>query len=151
MPDRATVYLPLSTWVHVRAITNAQFTQRVTIEEENGTRTVLTGSGERDTLMPSGDFGLTTPARSASSLGYRVTVRVESSSRGGVFQPSQVSQGACSVMYYNLSMVVSEDYVDQDWNDAVIEFSWWIPPAQRDPRDLHREQEEAYVTAPARP
>jgi hypothetical protein len=28
-------------------------------------------------------------------------------------------------------MVISEDYVDLDWNDAVAQFSWWVPPSAR--------------------
>jgi hypothetical protein len=28
-------------------------------------------------------------------------------------------------------------YVDNDWNDAVVQFSWWVPPTLRDPQDLH--------------
>lgn len=135
MPGSAVVYLPLSTWVDVRAFTNASFSQKVTILQENGTQTVLTGSGEHDTPMPGGNFGITTPATSASSMGYRVTVTVQSQQPNGQWQDSNVSQGGCNVMYYSLAMVVSEDYVDQDWNDAVVQFSWWVPPPTRNPDD----------------
>lgn len=138
MPSSATVYLPLSTWVHVRAIVNAAFTQRVTITPETGNPVVLQGSGEHDTVLPNGDYGFTTPSSSSSPLGYRMVVTVQSSSGSG-FQPSQVLQGLQSIMYYNLAMVVSEDYVDQDWNDAVVMFSWWVPPSARDVRDLHKD------------
>lgn len=138
MPDTATVYLPLNTWVHVQACTNAGFNQRVTITQENGTITTLIGTGEHDTPMPNGNFGLTTPNQSGSPLGYRVTVMIESSNSGGQYQPSQVFSGSCGVMYYSLLMVVSEDYVDQDWNDAVVQFTWWTPPQMRTEADLHK-------------
>jgi Fucose-binding lectin II (PA-IIL) len=139
MPNIATVYLPLSTWVHIRAVTNAAQTQRVTIAVEGSNPVVLTGSGEHDSLMQNGDFGITTPSTSKSPLGCRVTVAVESQTSTG-WQPSMVSQGSSSIMYYNLSLVVSEDSVDNDWNDAVVMFSWWIPPSSRTVEDLHRDQ-----------
>ena len=139
MPDTATVYLPLNTWIHVQACTNAAFTQRVTITKEDGTTTVLTGSGEHDAPLPNGNYGFTTPGHAASPLGYRVTVEIESSNRGGSYEPSQVMSGSCGVMYYSLMMVVSEDYVDNDWNDAVVQFTWWTPPTLRNVDDLHKD------------
>jgi hypothetical protein len=139
MPGTTSVYLPLNTWVHVQAYTNASFNQRVTITQENGTVTTLVGTGEHDAPMPHGNFGLTTPDQSSSPLGYRVTVQIESSDSGGQYQPSQVYSGSCGVMYYSLLMVVSEDYVDEDWNDAVVLFTWWTPPQQRTEADLHKE------------
>jgi len=35
------------------------------------------------------------------------------------------------VVYYWLAMVISEDYLDNDWNDAVVQFSWWVPGTSR--------------------
>ena len=131
MPNTATVYLPLGTFVSVASFTNASFNQQVTITPETGSATVLTGRGEHNTPMPNGTFSLTTPGSSQSPLGYRMVVAVQSQQPNGQWAPSQVSQGSCSVMYYTLAMVVSEDYVDQDWNDAVVQFSWWIPPSTR--------------------
>ena len=131
MPNVATIYLPLSTYVSVACFTNAGFNQRVTITPEVGAAKVLVGSGEHNAPMPNGAFSITTPATSVNPLGFKVTVAVEASQPNGQWAPSQVSQGSCSVMYYSLAMVVSEDYVDNDWNDAVAEFSWWIPPATR--------------------
>lgn len=138
MPNTATVYLPVSTWVHIRAVTNAAFTQRVTIAFEDGSRQVLVGAGEHDAPMPKGDFSITTPPKATSPLGYRIVVTVETQV-GGNWQPSMVSEGECSVMYYHLAMVVSEDSVDQDWNDAVVMFSWWVPPSARSFEDLRKD------------
>ncbi|WP_431113331.1 fucose-binding lectin II [Variovorax paradoxus] len=131
MPNTATVYLPLNTFVSVACYTNASFQQQVTITPETGSPTVLTGSGEHNAPMPGGTFSLTTPSSSQSPYGYRMTVSVQSMQPNGQWAPSQVSQGSCAVMYYSLAMVVSEDYLDQDWNDAVVQFSWWIPPSAR--------------------
>mgnify|MGYP006184278371 CR=1 FL=1 len=131
MPNTAVVYLPLGTFVSVACFTNASFNQRVTITPETGNPTVLTGSGEHNAPMPGGAFSLTTPNSSQSPMGYKMTIAVESQQPNGQWAGSQVSQGSCSVMYYSLALVVSEDYVDQDWNDAVVQFSWWIPPSTR--------------------
>jgi hypothetical protein len=42
-------------------------------------------------------------------------------------------------MSYSIAMVVSEDYLDNDWNDAVVQFSWWLPPSARNVADLPQE------------
>ena len=127
----ATIYLPLNTYAMVRCVTNAAFRQQITITPETGSPTVVTGSGEHDAPVPNGTFAIQTPGSSTNPLGYKVTVAVQSDNGSGGWTPSQVSQGSCSVMYYNLAMVVSEDYVDNDWNDAVVQFTWWTPPSAR--------------------
>jgi hypothetical protein len=132
MPASTIIYLPLNTYVNVRSFTNAAFLQRVTITPETGSPITIQGNGEHDTPIPNGNFHLETPGSSISPLGYSMNVKVETSPDGGrTWENSQVSQGSCSVMYYHLAMVVSEDYVDQDWNDAVVQFTWWIPPTLR--------------------
>jgi hypothetical protein len=131
MSNTATIYLPLNTYVSVACYTNALFNQRVTITLEGKPPTVLIGSGEHNTPMPNGAFAITTPGVSINPLGYMVTVAVDSSRPNGQWLPSEVSQGLCPVMYYRLALVVSEDYKDDDWNDAVVQFSWWIAPAKR--------------------
>ncbi len=132
MPASTIIYLPLNTYVNVRSFTNAAFLQRVTITPETGSPITIQGNGEHDTPIPNGNFPIETPGSSRSSLGYSVCVKVETSPDGGqTWENSQVSQGSCGVMYYHLAMVVSEDYIDQDWNDAVVQFTWWIPPTLR--------------------
>ena len=130
MTDIANVYLPLNTYVNVRAFTNAAFLQQVTIAQESGDKTVLTGSGEHDTPMPDDAFAIQTPGSSNDPAGYLVSVAVDSR-QSGSWQPSRVISGMVSVMYYNCALVVSEDFQDADWNDAVVQFSWWSPPANR--------------------
>ena len=125
-----TLYLPFSTWVNVRCVTNAAFLQRATIVEQNGTQHVATGSGEHDAPMANGTFAIQTPSSGSSPNGYSVTVSVDTSTNnGGSWTPSGVLQGGAQVMYYQLKMVVSEDYTDNDWNDTVVQFTWWIPPS----------------------
>lgn len=126
--DSTVVYLPFNTRIAIRAFTNAAFAQRVTLAPETGDPIVWTGSGEGDT--PIGNTSLVTPGQGRNPRGYQVTVTVETNPGTG-WQPSSVGQGGASIMYYTLTMVVSEDYVDQDWNDAVVTFSWWVPPSTR--------------------
>lgn len=130
MSDSVNVYLPLNTYVSVRGFTNAAFLQQATVIQEDGTQTVMSGSGEHNAPMENGDFSIQTPDSSSSPAGYKVTITIESQ-QSGTWQPSSVTSGQISVMYYNTAVVVSEDYQDQDWNDAVVQFSWWTPPAFR--------------------
>ena len=146
MPNIATIYLPLNTYVSVQCFTNAGFNQRVTITPEVGTATVLVGNGEHNAPMPNGTFSINTPGTSINQLGFRVTVAIESFQPNGQWAPSQVSQGSCSVMYYSLSMVTSEDFTDNDWNDAVAQFSWWAPPSTR-PQERAAQLTEAKAKA----
>lgn len=132
MTNPVTVYLPLNTYVSVRAFTNAGFQQKVTITPENGPAIVLTGNGEHDTPLPNGNFPIQTPGTSSNpSLGFAVTIGVESNNGSGNWVPSQLIQGTTSVAYYNMAMVISEDYTDNDWNDSCVQFSWWTPPSAR--------------------
>ena len=128
MADSQTIYVPFSTYVSVRSFTNAAFMQRATVVEENGTRHQYEGNGEHDTPMPGGSFGIQTPASGSSPNGYQITITVKNY-QGGGWKQSSVSQGGCSVMFYHLAMIVSEDYIDNDWNDCSVQFTWWIPPS----------------------
>lgn len=130
MADNVVIYLPLSTYINVLGFTNASFLQQVTIVEENGTSHTMTGSGEHNTPMQNGSFGIQTPATSSNPMGYTVTVTIESQS-SGTWNPSNVTSGKTSLMYYNIALVVSEDDTDQDWNDAVVQFCWWTAPEMR--------------------
>jgi len=123
-----TVYLPLSSAVYLYVYTNAAFTQQVTITPSDASPIVYQGSGEGMTLI--GQRVIQTPASSSNPRGYPVTVSVQTQ-QGGQWVPSSTMQGSSGIMYYQTVMVVSEDYVDQDWNDSVTQFCWWVPPTAR--------------------
>jgi len=127
------VYLPFSTAVAVRAVTNASFTQQVVLDPETGKQITWSGSGEADHQI--GSTILTTPGSGRSPRGFMVTVTVNTEIQGK-WAPSSVAQGNCGVMYYQATLVVSEDYVDQDWNDSVVFFTWWVPPSLRRVEDF---------------
>lgn len=124
MAASATLYLPLSTSVYVRSYTNAAFTQRVTLVEESGTRHQYQGSGEGNTPMAGGSFTIRTPGSASDPRGYAVTATVESYYQGS-WKPSAVISGPCQVMTYNQQTLVSEDYLDDDWNDTLVQLCWW--------------------------
>ena len=130
MSDNVSIYLPLNTYINVRGFTNAAFMQQVTIIDENNNTHVMTGSGEHDAPMQNGSYAFTTPSTAKSPMGFQLSVTVLSQ-QNGQWTPSQVISGKTSLMYYNLALVVSEDYNDNDWNDAVVQFSWWTPPSLR--------------------
>ena len=127
MSDQVTVYLPLNTQVYVQAFANASLNQQVTITQESGTSTTLTGSGN-NAPMTNSPFTIATPGQSESPLGYRVTVVIESANGSGQNQPSQVSSGSCGVKYYSLIAVAAAVNINSVWNDALVQFSWWTPP-----------------------
>lgn len=126
--DSTQVILPFSTSVSVQAFTNAAFGQQITITPESGAPTVFTGSGEGQT--PIGTTGIKTPSSGSNPSGFVVNVTVDSNSGGG-WQPSAINQCSFTCWYYNGTMVVSEDYLDNDWNDGLCLFSWWTSPAAR--------------------
>lgn len=122
MPSSVKLTFLPNTFVTARCFTNASYLQRITITPDTGDPRVFKGSGEHDT--PIGSYSFTTPV-----AGLKVTVTIDfSRDNGATWSASDVSSGSCSIMNYQISAVVGEDRVDQDWNDAVVQFSWWTPP-----------------------
>lgn len=133
-----TILLPYSTAVVVQSFTNAAYMQRVTIQPQGGQPIVFTGTGYYDT--PIGQQTINTPAGSGS--GYPVVVNVDHSQDGGAsWQPSQVDWVDCQVMYYALATVVSEDAMNNTWDDATTYFTWTEPP----PSALRQAETDAAV------
>ena len=60
MTNKVTVYVPTSKDVVIKGFTNAAYQQRITLDTEGIGRTVLRGSGEKNT--PIGTVHFTTPA-----------------------------------------------------------------------------------------
>jgi hypothetical protein len=122
MPNSATLYLPLSTDVVVKGFTNAAYTQRITVTPASGSPMVFTGSGENNTLIGRGHF--TTPS-SWPSGDFTVTVTIDYSKDGGrTWLAPDVYTDSCYVQAYNLTVVIAEDMVDQDYNDSICMVSW---------------------------
>jgi hypothetical protein len=119
MSDTATIYLPFATDVVVKGFTNAGLMQRITLAPETGSPIVFVGTGEQNT--PIGRANFTTPAGTGD---FTVVVTIENSQDGNSWSPSDIYVGVCAVRSYNLAVVVSEDMVDEDYNDAICMLSW---------------------------
>jgi hypothetical protein len=120
----ATVMLPPSTNVFVSAFTNAAYLQKVTVTPPGGGQPIVwQGTGENNHQI--GQQFIATPGGS-QNLAYSVTAQY-SSDGGGTWQDSTLLPGATVIGSFNLQVVLSEDHVDQDYNDAVVEFLWWRP------------------------
>jgi hypothetical protein len=62
--------------------------------------------------------GLQIPAGGSSPRGCKVRVAINTWD-GREWTPSSVMQASDTIMYYEATLVVSEDSIDNDWNDAV--------------------------------
>lgn len=119
------ILLPPSTNVFVSAFTNAAYIQRVTITPPSGSGSAIVwdGSGEGNNQI--GSTFITTPGGS-QNLTYTVTIQY-SSDGGSTWGASSMIPGGTVIGSMNLKVVLGEDHVDQDYNDAVVEFLWWEP------------------------
>jgi hypothetical protein len=123
MTNKVTVYVPTSKDVVIKGFTNAAYQQRITLDTEGIGRTMLRGSGEKNT--PIGTVHFTTPADGGPDGKITIEVTVDYSPDGGkTWRPSDVYTDTCTIQAFNLIMIVSEDMVDQDYNDAICMISW---------------------------
>lgn len=126
-----TFYLPFATTVYIYGYTNALYNQKIVATFENGTVLTMTGHGEGNvpTTPPSSTF--TTPSTGQHLNGYQVTVQILNQQNGN-WVLSQVAGAGCSLGWTAATyLVASEDWVDVDWNDAVLQFIWYNPPSVR--------------------
>lgn len=118
--DGFRVVLPYSTDVVVKGFANAFRIQRITVQPPVGGPVTFQGAGEQNT--PIGSTHFTTPSGGPVPT---VGIVIEYSKDGGKsWNPSDIATDSCSVHAYRLFVVVSEDEVDQDYNDAVCMISW---------------------------
>ena len=119
------ILLPPDTNVFLAALTNAAYLQRVTVTPPSGGGSPIVWQGTGEDNHPIGNQLVTTPAGSAN---FTYSVNMEySSDNGATWHQSSMIPGGCVVASMNLKVVVSEDHVDQDFNDAVVQFMWWNP------------------------
>lgn len=121
------VLLPLNTRVFIHAYTNALFIQRITLIAPDGRRRILQGSGEGNII---GSFVFHTPERRQGAQVFPVKVRMEFSTDGGrTFRRSRVIQDRVkfSRVPFKVIGVFAEDAEDEDFNDAIVTFSFRRP------------------------
>ncbi|MER7848658.1 fucose-binding lectin II [Kitasatospora sp. NPDC096077] len=127
-----TLYLPFATKVYVYGFTNAAYQQRIRVTFENGTVQTLTGQGEGNRATSPASFDYTTPSTGSHLNGYQVVVDISYSKDGSTWTASQVAGAGCSLGWTAATyLVASEDWIDVDWNDAVVQFLWYNPPPVR--------------------
>ncbi|MFJ8729190.1 fucose-binding lectin II [Streptomyces bauhiniae] len=117
--NEAEVFLPAGTTVQVRAKTNAKATQKVRLATKDGAvNEEFTGTGERNTII-----GETTVTPGEKFL---LNAVFEYAGDDGVFQPSSLRWGGpYEIGKYNLLVAVAENGDDSDYNDTILEFSWY--------------------------
>lgn len=123
--NTVTVYLPYSTDVVVKGFTNAARRQRITVQPAQQPQAVWVGAGEQNNEI--GSLHFTTASGGPDPF---VNVTLEYSDDGGqTWKAPDVFLDSCSVQAYQLTVVVAEDLVDEDYNDSVCMVSWPQPIA----------------------
>lgn len=111
--NQAEVSLPAGASVQVRVKTNAKVAQRVRLVDQE-----FTGAGEGNMVI--GETVFTPSGKSP------LTAVFEYAGDDGVFKPSSLkSGGPYEIGKYNLLIAVAENGDDSDYNDTVLEFSWY--------------------------
>lgn len=128
-------FLPPSTTIYVNALSNAAYTQTVTITPPSGSPAIFSGAGENNAAMRLTTAGFLTPPSGSSQAYFRTaagsagTYRVDIASNHGAenVQFAQCSSSWTSGATANMLIVVGEDAVDQDYNDSVLQLMWYTP------------------------
>lgn len=136
-----TFSLPFASQVFVYGYTNAALNQQIIVTPESGATLTFTGSGEGNTPTSPATAIINTPSTGSHLNGFQVVVTINSW-KNGAWAASTVAGAGCSLgMTAATYLVCSEDLVDNDWNDGVVQFLWYNPPsvavAMRDAMDQH--------------
>lgn len=125
------LYLPFATTVYIYGYTNAGFNQKIVATFENGFVLTMLGQGEGNKATTPANNVFTTPSSGSHLNGYQVSVQIFNQQAGN-WITSQVAGAGCSLGWTAATyLVASEDWIDVDWNDAVLQFLWYNPPAVR--------------------
>lgn len=127
------VQIPANRNIEIRSYTNAWFDQKakLTFTEDGASSPFATwdieGQGEGNQPMKGADF--VNGFRWVSQRSKTYKVRVETWYRkDGTWRPHRTMPANSTLGLFNISTVLSEDDADKDWNDTVIQFTWWTPP-----------------------
>ncbi|MEU5216797.1 fucose-binding lectin II [Streptomyces sp. NPDC020807] len=116
--NKAEINLPADAQITVTAKTNSRLPQKVALTSQDGTvNHLFTGSGEANTVIGQATF------TGASRLGATFEF-----SPSGSFSPSKLNSGGpYELGTYNVLLIVAENGDDSDYNDSILEFSWYTP------------------------
>ncbi|MFB7666428.1 fucose-binding lectin II [Kitasatospora sp. NPDC056138] len=117
--NTAEINLPAGTQVIVKAKSNSRFTQKLAVTSKDGGADYLfTGNGEHNAVI--GQATITGVSQLQATFEY--------GDDGGAFRPSRLNSGGpYEIGSYNLMVIVAENGDDSDYNDAILEFSWYTP------------------------
>lgn len=117
--NTAEITLPAGVTVNVKAKTNSSSAQTVTVTSTDGSVNLqFSGAGERNASA----------GQSTITGQSQVTATFQYSDSNGVSQPSRLNSGGpYQIGSYNLMVIVAENGDDSDYNDAILEFSWYTP------------------------
>ena len=110
------VSLPSGTPISIKAKTGSSLTQKITITNSSGEIFSATGSGEGTTI---GQSTITTDSA--------LDVKFEYLKNGQWCNSSLQAGGPYQIGNYNLLPIIAENGDDRDYNDSVVEFSWYTP------------------------
>ncbi|MFD4657845.1 fucose-binding lectin II [Kitasatospora sp. NPDC058444] len=115
--NTAEISLPAGAQVTVKAKTNSSTTQQVRITgQDSGVDLLFSGTGERNTVI--GQQTITGQA------GLKAVFEFDGAD--GAFKPSKLNSGGpYEIGAYNLMVIVAENGDDADYNDTILEFSWY--------------------------
>ncbi|MFG2825625.1 fucose-binding lectin II [Kitasatospora sp. NPDC048365] len=117
--NNAAIHLPAGLTAQVKVKTNAKSTQKVALMDRSGeVDLVFSGTGEGNTVI--GEKIITPGER------FLLDAVFEYAGTDGVLKPSKLNSGGpFEVGSLNLLVVVAENGDDTDYNDTILEFSWY--------------------------
>ncbi|WP_405188772.1 fucose-binding lectin II [Streptomyces anulatus] len=117
--NKAEVWLPAGVTVHVKVKTNSKATQKVALTSKDGTVDhEFSGAGEKNMVI--GETTITPGADSPFNAVF------EYSGDDNVLKPSKLNCGGpYDIGNFHMVLVVAENGDDEDFNDTVLEFSWF--------------------------
>ena len=114
----AEISLPANVDVTVRAKTNSKAPQRMTLKSKGGAVNLAFSGGGEKTIL----------GESQVRFDSIATATFEFSDGSGAWKPSKLqSGGPYPIGNFNMLAVVAENGDDADYNDSILELSWYTP------------------------
>ncbi|MFD7579031.1 fucose-binding lectin II [Kitasatospora sp. NPDC059817] len=117
--NQAEITLPAGVQITVKAKTNSALLQSVKLTSKDGQLDQqFTGTGEHNTVI--GQTTITDVSQLVATFEYGES--------DGALKPSSLNSGGpYEIGAYNLMVIVAENGDDSDYNDTILEFSWYTP------------------------
>jgi hypothetical protein len=99
----------------VKVKANSSFTQRVSITNGADVNLVFSGSGERNSMLGEAQINSAAPLQAIFEFQMNDSWQASKLNCGGPY----------AIGSYNLLVIVAENGDDSDYNDSIVEFSWY--------------------------